>query len=287
MFKRFLAIIALSSLSLSLSGMEEGELLEIPTGHKRKHDQTTQKVKKRKLTSEECYALWLKKIQPVLWEKVEKSTCTKKLSNESLFYFMNYVPNEVQQIVADEFMREHIEPYYIGSILNISLKLKSKNKHTEMPEIVPVDTNKICLQCNRNGGCRIGFEVNIRGTHIEGQKITSGMYHQNLFANKICAEYFLSNKQNFVVEDDQGGLIISCESNTHLYELEGGKICTDKRNQLVGKIDLFHTVLLYQSQIAPKELSEDQSDEIRILKKLIRTICKDKTKKAISNESDS
>ncbi len=64
-------------------------------------------------------------------------------------------------------------------------------------------------------------------------------------------------------------------------------MCADKRNQLIGKIDLFHTLLLHQSQIAPKELSEDQKDKLRIVKKLIRTICRDKIEEDISNESNS
>ncbi len=277
MFKQCLIIMVLSSLSLSLSGMEEGELLKKPTGHKRKHDQTTQKVKKRKLTSEQCYELWLEKIRPALWEKAQKSTSTKKLSNESLFWFMNYAPKDMRQIAANEFMRKHIQPYYIGNILNIFLKPKRRqtHPHTEMPEIVPLGTNKTRIQCNRKGGCRIGIEVNIRGTHIEGKKITHGMYHQARFAKNSCVQHSFPDP-SFVVEDDQQDLLIGCKDNRRLYTVEGGQMCADKRNKLIGQIDLFRTVLLHQSQVAPKELSEDQKDKLRILKKLIRTICRDK-----------
>lgn len=270
MFKQCVLIIALSSFSLSLFGMEEGEIVERSNPHKRKRSQTTKKVKKRKLSKEQCYELW---------SKVKKSTSTTKLSNESLFYLMHFMPNEVQQLVADEFMREHIEPYYIGNILELDLKSRT-NRHAQTPSITFDNQKQKCtIICNMSGGCQIAKTLNPQRMRLGKEKLTRSMFHPWNFAknSKKCSE----NLQ-YVIEDENSNLIFGYKKGRTVFTLKTGPLLIDMRNFLVGKLTLLQVCQLYRSQIAPP--TPDEKFAVDNLKKTIRTLCKDKQEETKKNE---
>ncbi len=193
------------------------------------------------------------------------------------------MPNEVQQLVADEFMRKHIEPYYIGNILKLDLKRIRTATHTYAPSIS--STNKdgeYVISCSRRGGCQVEQTLNPQKIRLGKEKLTRSMFHAWNFAT--AHKKYRNQNLGYVIEDEESNLIFGHTKDKKVFTLGPGSLVNNTRNLLIGKLELFQVCQLYQSQIGYNLLSHGEKCAIGKLKQIIRTLCTDKQEETKKNE---